>query len=67
MTAKIGSLSEISKLVSTKEKIDEGVLGFMGRFKAGRLLKPLTAFKTKGISLTQVFTALCLSRFLCHR
>ncbi|GHT22278.1 hypothetical protein FACS189430_03810 [Bacteroidia bacterium] len=63
MTAKIGSLSEISKLVSTKEKIDEGVLGFMGRFKAGRLLKPLTAFKTKGISLTQVFTALCLSRF----
>lgn len=62
MTTKIGNLNELTTLVSSKEKIDEGVLGFIGQFKIGHLLKPLSDFKKKGISLKNVFAALCLCR-----
>ena len=63
MSTKIGNLSEIQPLAVTQEKLSEGVLGFIGQFKVLRLLKPLSGFKTQGISLSVILSALILSRF----
>jgi hypothetical protein len=63
MSAKISNLSEIYPLVSNEEKIAEGVLGLIGRFDLKALMKPLSRFKTKGISLTVILSRLLLARF----
>jgi hypothetical protein len=63
MSAKIGNFSELYPLVSDAEKISVGVLGMIGRFDLKRLLKPLSGFKTKGISLRTILSALILCRF----
>ena len=63
MSAKISNLSELSSIVSNEEKISGGVLGMVGRFDLSRLLKPLSGFKTKGISLKTILSALILCRF----
>ncbi|MDR3339468.1 MAG: transposase [Candidatus Symbiothrix sp.] len=63
MGTKISNLSEIAPLISTKENLDEGVLGFIGQFKLGRLLKPYADFKKQGVGFISILTALILSRF----
>jgi hypothetical protein len=63
MSAKISNLSELPPVFSNEEKISEGVLGLIGRFDLKGLLKPLSGFKTKGISLKLILSALILSRF----
>jgi hypothetical protein len=63
MSAKISNLNELSPLLSNQEKISVGVLGMIGRFDLNRLLKPLSGFKSKGISLSTILSALILCRF----
>ncbi len=63
MSTKIGNLSELTPHISSPEKISEGVLGFACQFNVGRLMKPLSSFKTRGISPKSILTALILSRF----
>ena len=63
MSAKINNLRELAPLVGSQEKISEGVLGFIGQFNAGQLMKPLSGFKIKGIPLKTVLSALIMSRF----
>ena len=63
MATKISNLSELYPIVREEEKISEGVLAMIGRFDLKRLLKPLTGFKTRGISVMTVLSALILCRF----
>jgi hypothetical protein len=63
MSTKISNLSELHPLVINEEKISGGVLGMIGRFDLTRLLKPLSGFKTRGISLNIILSALILCRF----
>jgi len=63
MSAKISNLSELTPLVGSQEKISDGVLGFIGQFNVGQLMRPLSRFKIKGIQLKIVLSALIMSRF----
>ena len=63
MSAKISNLSELYPVASNEEKISEGVLAMIGRFDLKALLKPLSGFKTKGIGLKIILSALLLARF----
>ncbi|GHV60817.1 hypothetical protein FACS1894195_0230 [Bacteroidia bacterium] len=62
MSTKLDNLNEITSLVSTKEKMNEGVLGMIKQFKAWSVLKPFASAKTQGIGLMQVLTDLILQR-----
>jgi hypothetical protein len=62
MDTKISKLSELTSLISTKEKIDGGVLGFSKRFKLGALLKPYSSVKSQGFNLFSILTALLIAR-----
>jgi len=63
MAAKISKLSELYPILRNEEKISGGVLGMIGIFDLKRLLKPLSAFKTRGIGLMTILSALILCRF----
>jgi len=63
MGTKISNLNELYPIVRDEEKISEGVLGMIGRFDLKRLMKPLSGFKTRGISLMTILSTLILCRF----
>jgi len=63
MGAKLSILDELGNILTKKEKLDEGILGFSKQFNIERLLKPFSGVKKKGISLMKIFVALILSRF----
>jgi hypothetical protein len=63
MGTKISNLSEISSLLTTKEKMEDGVLGFSKQFKLGHLLRPFAQLKKQGYCLLSILTAMILSRF----
>jgi hypothetical protein len=63
MSAKISNLNELYPLVTSEEKISVGVLDMIGRFDLKRLLKPLSGFKSRGINLHTILSALILCRF----
>jgi hypothetical protein len=62
MGTKISKLSEITPLLTTKENIDEGVLGFSKQFKIGHLLRPFAQYKRQGYPLISILLAMILSR-----
>jgi hypothetical protein len=62
MSTKISNLDELTSILSAKEKIDLGVLGFSKRFQLGQLLHPYSGVKSQGFSLFSVFAALVLAR-----
>jgi len=62
MSAKIGTLNELSNILTKKEKTDEGVLVFSKQFKLGQLLKPFSEVKKQGYSLMSILVALILGR-----
>jgi hypothetical protein len=63
MSTKLSNLTELSNILTQKEKADEGVLTFSKQFKIGRLLEPFSAVKKQGFSLMSILVALILSRF----
>ena len=62
MDAKLSILDELGDILSKKEKTDEGVLVFSKRFNIGRIMKPFSTIKKKGISSALLLAALILSR-----
>ena len=62
MSTKLSNLSELSNILTQKEKTDEGVLVFSKQFKIGQLLKPFSSIKKQGYSLMCILLALILSR-----
>jgi hypothetical protein len=62
MSAKLDILNELGNILEEKKKSDDGVLHFSRQFKIERLLKPFSTVKKKGISMTQIFVAMILSR-----
>ena len=62
MSAKIGTLNELSNILTKKEKTDEGVLVFSKQFKLGQLLKPFSEVKKQGYSLMSILMSFILSR-----
>jgi hypothetical protein len=62
MSTKISILSELTSILSQKEKTDTGVLIFSKQFKTGSLLKPFSSAKKQGKTLLSVLLAIILSR-----
>jgi hypothetical protein len=62
MGTKINILSELTSILTKKEKTDTGVLVFSRQFKIGQLLKPFSSVKKQGKSMLSVLVAMILSR-----
>ena len=62
MNAKLGNLSEISKLLSVKSKMSGDILSLFSKFGLGHLLCRLSLEKHDGISAVQLILSLCLFR-----
>jgi hypothetical protein len=62
MSTKISILSELTSILTKKEKTDTGVLLFSRKFKIGQLLKPFSDAKKQGKSLFSILVAMILSR-----
>ena len=61
MDAKLDNLSEISKLLSVKNRMSNDILSLFSTSGLGRLLCGLTLEKHDGISAVQLILSLCLS------
>ena len=62
MSAKLSNLTELSNILTQKDRADEGVLAFSKQFKIRRLLKPFSSVKKQGIALISILVVLILSR-----
>ncbi|MDR0713709.1 MAG: hypothetical protein LBF89_05565, partial [Bacteroidales bacterium] len=62
MRTKISILSELTSILTKKEKTDTGVLVFSRQFKIGQLLKPFSEAKKQGKPMLLVLVAMLLSR-----
>jgi hypothetical protein len=62
MSTKISILSELTSILTKKEKRDTRVLVFSRQFKIGQLLKPFSGAKKKGKPMLLVLVAMILSR-----
>ena len=62
MCAKINNLSELSDILVEKDKLDNGVLNFVTRFKVGSLLKSFSDLKGQGYPLRVIITNLIFIR-----
>lgn len=62
MSTKISILSELTSILTKKEKTDKGILVFSQQFKIGQILKPYSAVKKQGKTLLSVLVAMILSR-----
>ena len=61
MDAKLDNLSEISKLLSVKNRMSSDILSLFSTVGLGRLLCRLTLEKHDSISAVQLILSLCLS------
>ncbi|MDR2652890.1 MAG: transposase [Prevotellaceae bacterium] len=62
MSTKISNLSELTSILTKKEKRDTGVLVFSRQFKIGQLLKPFSGAKKQGKPILSVLVLMLLSR-----
>ncbi len=62
MCAKINNLSELSDIFFEKDKLDNGVLNFVSRFKVGSLLRSFSALNEQGYPLQVIITNLIFIR-----
>lgn len=62
MYTKISKLSELSDTLVEKNKLDNGVLNFVCRFKVGSLLRSFSSLKEQGYSLIAIITNLIFIR-----
>ena len=62
MKAKVDNLSELSSVLSKKEKTSCGILNFTKQFKFGRLLRPYSYLKQQGYSFMDILTKFILIR-----
>ncbi len=62
MYTKISNLSELSDTLVEKNKLDNGILNFVSRFKVGSLLRSFSALKEQGYPLQVIITNLIFIR-----
>ena len=62
MYTKVSNLSELTDILVDKNKLDNGVLNFVSRFKVGSLLRSFSALKEQGYPLRIIITNLIFIR-----
>jgi hypothetical protein len=62
MSTKVSILSELTSILTKKEKRETGVYVFSKQFKMGQLLKPFSEAKKQGKPVLSVLVAMILSR-----
>ena len=64
METKIEKISELSKLLSVKNRMSDDLFHLFGRFGIGHLLSCLSLEKQDGISVSELILPLCLFRIV---
>ena len=64
MEAKIEKISELSKLLSVKNRMSDDLFHLFGKFGIGRLLSQLSLEKQDGVSASELILSLCLFRIV---
>ena len=64
MEAKIERISELSKLLSVKTRMNDDLFHLFGKFGIGHLLSRLTVEKHDGVSASELIISLCLFRIV---
>ncbi len=64
MEAKIEKISELSKLLSVKNRMSDDLFHLFGKFGIGRLLSHLSLEKQDGVSASELILSLCLFRIV---
>ena len=64
MEAKIEKISELSKLLSVKNRMSDDLFHLFGKFGIGHLLSRLSLEKQDGVSASELILSLCLSALL---
>ena len=62
MEAKIKEISELSKLLSVKTRINDDLFHLFGKFGISHLLSRLSLEKQNGVSASELILSLCLFR-----
>ena len=64
MEAKIEKISELSKLLSVKNRMSDDLFHLFGKFGIGHLLSRLSLEKQDGVSSSELILSLCLFRIV---
>ena len=64
MEAKIEKISELSKLLSVKNRMSDDLFHLFGKFGIGRLLSQLSLEKQDEVSASELILSLCWKRVL---
>ena len=64
METKIGKISELSKLLSVKNRMSDNLFHLFGKFGIGHLLSRLSLEKQDGITASELILSLCLFRIV---
>ena len=64
MEAKIEKISELSKLLSVKNRMSDDLFHLFGKFGIGHLLSRLSLEKQDGVSASELLLSLCLFRIV---
>ena len=64
MEAKIEKISELSKLLSVKNRMSDDLFHLFGKFGIGHLLSRLSLEKQDGVSASELILSLCLFRIV---
>ena len=64
MEAKIEKISELSKLLSVKNRMSDDLFHLFGKFGIGHLLSRLSLEKQVGVSASELILSLCLFRIV---
>ena len=64
METKIEKISELSKLLSVKNRMSDDLFHLFGKFGIGHLLSRLLLEKRDGVSASELILSLCLFRIV---
>ena len=64
METKIEKISELSKLLSVKNRMSDDLFHLFGKFGIGHLLSRLSLEKQDGVSASELILSLCLFRIV---
>ena len=64
MEAKIEKISELSKLLSVKSRMNDDLFPLFGKFSIGHMLSRLSLEKRDGVSASELFLSPCLFRIV---